>query len=64
MFWLFWLSCVVLYAYYTARLTSYLAVSTASLPFTTFKGAVDKYPEWEIGIMTGTPLKTFIEVRE
>ncbi|XP_050732400.1 glutamate receptor ionotropic, kainate 4-like isoform X2 [Eriocheir sinensis] len=58
---MFWMSCVVAYAYYTARLTSYLAVSTVKPPFRTFPEAVNSFPEWQIGIMKGTPLKTFIE---
>ncbi|XP_068209540.1 glutamate receptor ionotropic, kainate glr-3-like isoform X3 [Palaemon carinicauda] len=58
--WLYWFSCVVLYAAYTAVLTSYLTVSTESLPFTTLQQAVESFPEWQVGILEGTSLRQLI----
>ncbi|KAK3886329.1 hypothetical protein Pcinc_009505 [Petrolisthes cinctipes] len=60
-FWMFWVSSVILYANYTALLTSYLTVSTQSPPFTTFAEAVASYPQWQIGIMTGTTTRETIK---
>ncbi|KAK4326215.1 hypothetical protein Pmani_003249 [Petrolisthes manimaculis] len=60
-FWMFWVSSVILYANYTALLTSYLTVSTQSPPFTTFTEAVASYPQWQIGIMTGTTTRQTIK---
>ncbi|XP_064104687.1 glutamate receptor ionotropic, kainate 1-like isoform X2 [Macrobrachium nipponense] len=59
--WNFWFTCVILYAAYTAVLTSYLTVSTESFPFTTLQGAINSHPEWEVGILEGTPLRQLIE---
>ncbi|XP_037779574.1 probable glutamate receptor [Penaeus monodon] len=51
--WMFWFTSVVLYASYTARLTSFLTVSSLRLPFTTLEEAVH-LPEWKIGLQKGT----------
>ncbi|KAG7163119.1 Glutamate receptor ionotropic, kainate 4-like 1 [Homarus americanus] len=51
--WMFWFSSVVLYASYTARLTSFLTVSSIRLPFSSLEQAVNT-PGWKIGILKGT----------
>ncbi|XP_063882975.1 glutamate receptor ionotropic, delta-1-like [Scylla paramamosain] len=51
--WLFWVTSVVLYASYTAILTSFLTVSTVTPPFTSLEEAVD-VPGWKIGLLRGT----------
>ncbi|MPC08003.1 Glutamate receptor ionotropic, delta-2 [Portunus trituberculatus] len=51
--WLFWVASVVLYASYTAILTSFLTVSTVTPPFTSLEEAVD-VPGWKIGLLRGT----------
>lgn len=51
--WLFWFTSVVLYASYTAILTSFLTVSTVTPPFSTLQEAV-KAPGWKIGMLKGT----------
>lgn len=61
-FCVFWFACVILYASYTAGLTSALTVSTEGPPFTSLMGAVDVYPSWEIGISKGTAIEEFVKV--
>ncbi|XP_070001442.1 glutamate receptor ionotropic, kainate glr-3 isoform X2 [Penaeus vannamei] len=60
-FCVFWFACVILYASYTAGLTSALTVSTEGPPFTSLMGAVDVYPSWEIGISKGTAIEEFVK---
>ncbi|XP_066961695.1 glutamate receptor ionotropic, kainate glr-3-like isoform X2 [Macrobrachium rosenbergii] len=57
--WLFWVASVILYASYTARLTSYLTVSTTRFPFTSLGGAVSA-PGWRITLQRGTSVLNYI----
>ncbi|CAG7719957.1 unnamed protein product [Allacma fusca] len=49
----FWILAVVLYASYTARLTSFLAATTDTLPINSLAEAVDNH-HWKIGMIKGT----------
>nr|XP_053630937.1 glutamate receptor ionotropic, kainate 5-like [Cherax quadricarinatus] len=60
---MFWLSCVILYASYTARLTSVLAVSSTSLPFSSLEEAVNT-AEWRIGLLRGTSTIETLQVSQ
>ncbi|KAK7069260.1 hypothetical protein SK128_020521 [Halocaridina rubra] len=51
--WLFWITSIIFYAAYTARITSFLAVSGDKLPFTSLKEATST-PGWKIGVLNGT----------
>ena len=57
----YWGSCVILYAFYTATLTSYLTLSTKGPPFTDIYGAI-RHPDWDVGVMKGTPILEQIKV--
>ncbi|CAL4144851.1 unnamed protein product, partial [Meganyctiphanes norvegica] len=59
-FMLWWVFSVIVYAHYTAMLTSRLTLNTEGPPFTTLKGAVEN-KEWEIGIMDGTPMLQMLQ---
>lgn len=61
MLWLFWFTSVVLYASYTAILTSFLTVSTVTPPFTTLDEAVSA-PGWKIGLLKGTATPKILQV--
>ncbi|KAG0717913.1 Glutamate receptor ionotropic, kainate 4 [Chionoecetes opilio] len=58
--WMFWVTSVVLYASYTAVLTSFLTVSTVTPPFTTLEEAV-REPGWRIGILKGTAVPKILQ---
>ena len=59
---IFWLTSVCLYAYYTARLVSFLTVSVKSLPFSTLSEAVVA-DGWSVGVQEGTSTFSTIRVR-
>ena len=52
---------MVLYASYTAILTSFLTVSTVTPPFTSLEEAVD-VPGWKIGMLKGTAVPKIFQV--
>ncbi|XP_045616456.1 glutamate receptor ionotropic, kainate 4 [Procambarus clarkii] len=58
--WMFWFSSLVLYASYTARLTSFLTVSSIRLPFYSLEQAVNT-PGWKIGLLRGTSTSEELE---
>lgn len=61
MLWLFWFTSVVLYASYTAILTSFLTVSTVTFPFNSLEEAV-RAPGWTIGVLKGTATPKALKV--
>ena len=58
----FWMLAVILYANYTARLTSYLAANTDTLPVNSLEEAVNNY-NWKIIVVKGTAVPDRIRVR-
>lgn len=58
----FWILAVILYASYTARLTSYLAANNDGLPVNSLEEAVNNR-NWKIIIVNGTAVPDRIRVR-
>ena len=58
----FWILAVILYASYTARLTSYLAANTDTLPVNSLEEAVNNH-NWKIVVVKGDSVTDRIRVR-